>query len=429
MRNKKEIEQAIKDPDFNWLGRKLFIEDFINHLQNQTISRHICINGVWGSGKTTTILGIIDQLDKIDEEDKPLVLYIDAWKYEHYQDPLFALLKVMQKELPEIFGIIKSDFQKRGIEPQVGLNLPFFNIDMSKNKEDTYNRLLNESEYIDALNETMINAVIKFKEERANELIIFIDELDRAKPDFALRTIEMFHHLQDELPTHIVYSVDMNQLSSIIKHYYGYEYNVEIFTHKVFDEVVSLKKLTKDEIASYIDGKLRSFPSNYNVQKLRDLMMKYLKLNQLESLRTINKVCESIMQKLQTGYFRSNQDSFGMSRYYLGKNDWNTLWGYVELLVVLEVILLTDSMKVYEFLRGDNINELLSFILEKEKDSASEELGHLIARSYNHDKENESHLSYLDLHDEEKNVGIRRLFVPIGEDFGSKSVFSNGEIF
>src|SRR5699024_7850164 len=154
-------------------------------------------NGVWGSGKTTTILGIIDCLHKI-EGDKPLVLYLDAWKYEHYQDPLFALLKLMQQELPEMFDIIKSDFQKRGIEPQAGLNVPFVNLSISKNEHDTYNRLLSESEYIDVLNEMMINAIKKFKEERANELIIFIDELDRAKPDFALRTIEMFHHLQDE---------------------------------------------------------------------------------------------------------------------------------------------------------------------------------------------------------------------------------------
>ncbi|HLQ83398.1 MAG TPA: P-loop NTPase fold protein, partial [Pseudogracilibacillus sp.] len=219
MRNKSEIKKAIKDPDFNWLGRKPFIDDFIKHLNNQIKSRHICINGVWGSGKTTTVLGIIDQLKKIEEQIKPSVLYLDAWKYEHYQDPLFALLKVMQKKLPEIFEIIKNDFQRKGIEPQVGLNLPFFNIALSKNREDTFNRLLNESEYIDALNETMITAVKTFKEENSNDLIIFIDELDRAKPDFALRTIEMFHHLQDELPTHIVYSVDVNQLSSIIKHY------------------------------------------------------------------------------------------------------------------------------------------------------------------------------------------------------------------
>src|SRR5699024_3635774 len=122
-------------------------------------------------------------------------------------------------------------------------------------------------------------------------------------------------------------------------------------------------------------------------------------------------------------------DGFFRSRYYLGENNSEALWGYVELLIVLEVFMLTDSMKVYEFLRGENINELLSFILEKENDIGSENMQHLITRSYNYDKEKENHLSYLDLNDEEKKIGIRRIFVPVDGIFENKSIFSDSEIF
>src|SRR5699024_1561063 len=136
--------------------------------------------------------------------------------------------------------------------------------------------------------------------------------------NFALRTIEMFHHLQDELPTHIVYSVDMNQLSSIIKHYYGYEYNVEIFTHKVFDEVISLKKLARKDIELYIDGKIRDIGTHFNVEDVRNLIMKYLKLNQIESLRTLNKTCENVVRQLETGYFKAiySNSNTGLRYYY-----------------------------------------------------------------------------------------------------------------
>src|SRR5690625_2927584 len=335
----------------------------------------------------------------------------------------------MQQQLPDIFELIKSEFQKRNVEPQIGLNLPFFNITTSKNQRDSHNRLLNESEYIDTLNETMISAITKFKEERSNELIIFIDELDRAKPNFTLRTIELFHHLQDELPTHIVYSVDMNQLRSIIKHYYGYEYNVEIFTHKVFDDVIALKKLTTEQIESYIDGKITSFKRSYDVRSIRNLIFKYMKLDQLESLRTLNKICDSIMQKLQIGYFRRVNERFGSSSYYLGKESYESLWSYVELLVVLEVFLLTEPMKVYEFLRGDNIKELLDFILEKNEDDFNEGLGNLILKSYCIDKEVEKKKRFSDLDENEKLIGLKRIFSPINEGHGSKPVFGSGDIF
>lgn len=90
-----------------------------------------------------------------------------------------------------------------------------------------------------------------------------------------------------------------------------------------------------------------------------------MRLDQLESLRTLNRICKSISQKLQTGYFKRTNRGFVIERYYLGHD--SNLWGYVELLVILLVFLLKDSMKIYEFLRGDNIIELLNFILEKEQ--------------------------------------------------------------
>src|SRR5690625_6880653 len=86
-------------------------------------------------------------------------------------------------------------------------------------------------------------------------------------------------------------------------------------------------------------------------------------------------------------------------------------------------------MKVYEFLRGDNINELLNFILKQEKDSTSEDLGYLIANSYNYHEVKTSHLNYADLNNEKKIVSLTRLFTPINGSFESESVFSSGYIF
>lgn len=432
MRNKSEIEHEIKKEDFNWLGRKSFIGDFINHILNKKKSTHICLNGVWGSGKTTTVLGIKNQLELMDENSNPLILYLDAWKYEHYQEPLFALLKVIQKELPDIFDKIKGEFQKDKIEPQMGINLPMFNFNISKDHDNAHTRILNEAEYVDFLHEAMTNAVNKYKEEKSNDLIIFIDELDRAKPNFALRTIEMFHHLQDYLPTHIVYSVDMNQLSSIIKHYYGYEYNVEIFTHKVFDEVITLKKLAKEDIEVYIDRKIREMGTSYDVSEVRHIIIKYLKLNQIESLRTLNKVCKNVVKKLESGYFKAVCDRTGgisLYNYYLGQGSYNVIWGYVELLIILEIYSLSSPMKIYDFLRGENIRELLNYILTEEDGNLNKNLGHLISASFNFDKPETENKTYMDLNEQDIILGLRRLFVPVDPEYRRISVFENNEAF
>lgn len=425
MRNKTKILEAIKKPNFNWYGRERFVKDFIKYLSSLEESTHICLNGVWGSGKTTTILGIKDKLKNIKGDEKPLVLYIDAWKYEHYEEPIFALIKVIEKEVKQIFSIIETEIKNRKLRISAELNVPLFNIKMSKETEEAYNQILNKAEYIDLLNKIMITAVKEFKKEKSNNLIIFVDELDRAKPEFVLKTLEMFHHLQDELPTHIVYSVDLGQLNSIIKHYYGYEYNADIFIHKVFDEVITLEKLTINSIENYILGNLEDLSPKINIHRLKELMIKYMKQEHLESLRTINKICTKLRRELNKGYFL-RRDNFGYSNYFLGDTS-VFLWEYVELLIVLIIYLLDEPLKFYNIQRGDSIEELFYFINSANRESDAEGIDRLIETSFNYNLEDK--ITYKDMDYNQRIEGLRRVFIPLADEFNKISVFSEFEVF
>jgi len=427
MRNKQEIEKAIKEPNFNWLGRESFIKEFSEYLISQNKSAHVCINGVWGSGKTTTILGIIDYLNKIDKgNENPLVLYIDTWKYEHYEHPLFMLLKVMEENAKEIIKSIESDMKKMSIQPQIGINVPFFSFSISPKKSSTQNRVLNYAEYVDELNKMMLKAVRKFKEENNNQLIIFIDELDRVKPDFALKILEMFHHLQDELPTHIVYSVDMNQLNSIVKHYYGYEYNVEIFVHKVFDSVILLKKLTKQEMIGYIGKNLTSNLVRFDINSIIEIIFKYLNSDQSESLRTINKICQKIAINLNKGYFKSDQYTSLRSSFYLGNGRDDNLWGYVELLIFLEILSLNDPLLVRRILSGKSIDVLYDLLLEANELESSSRLLDLVYNSFRHNNLNTK--SKQEMNRDDVISGLRKLFFSPTREYTYNSVFSQVEL-
>lgn len=427
MRNKQEIEKAIKEPSFNWFGRVPFIKEFSEYLISQNKSTHVCINGVWGSGKTTTVLGIVNYLNKIEKDkENPLVLYIDAWKYEHYEHPLFMLLKVMEENAKEIINYIENDMGKMSFEPQIGINVPFLSFSISQKNTSTQNQVLNYAEYVDELNKMMLTAVRKFKEENGNHLIIFIDELDRVKPDFALKTLEMFHHLQDELPTHIVYSVDMNQLNSIVKHYYGYEYNVEIFIHKVFDSVILLKKLTKQELIEYIGKNLTLCGVKYNINSIIEIIFKYLSSEQSESLRTINKICQKIALNLKKGYFISEQYTSLRSSFYLGNSKDENLWGYVELYIFLEVLSLNDPLVVRRILNGKSIDVLYNLLLEANAFEGSSRLLDLVYTSFKHN--NSIAKSKQEIDRDDAIIGLRKLFVSPTREYTYNSVFSELDI-
>lgn len=194
------------------------------------------------------------------------------------------------------------------------------------------NRILNEAEYIDELNMALNEAIKTIKEGENNKLIIFIDELDRAKPSFALNMIEMFHHLEDILPTHVVYSVDLSELNSIIKYHYGYDYNVEIFTHKTFDTVISVPKIEVETLKEFIKNKIDSS----NVLKLRNIpsyLIKYMTDNHINSLRTINRLIERIQTDSDNPYFSNPSIDWD---FFFGQS---FRWNYQELMVAFNVFI------------------------------------------------------------------------------------------
>lgn len=418
MRNTAEITRAIEDENFNWLGRDTFIESFSDYLLSENSSKHVCIDGVWGSGKTTTVQGIINHIKRSSSDSTPpLLLYFDSWKLEHYEHPLFALLKVIKDSSNEMFGEITDALSDNSIKIHGSLNFPLFNVSLESGRESLNNKILHSAEYIDSLNQLMVEVIKKYKVEQGNTLIIFIDELDRAKPDFALKVIEMFHHLQDELPTHVVYSVDMNQLNSIIKHYYGYEYNTEIFTHKVFDSIIPLKKLSSSITKDYIK---RRFPqSNFlAVAPLTDMIVKYCSISQLESLRSINRICLNLENRIKAcfPYNKSLENHFFLeSRQYAG-------WGYVELFVILES--LVDPIKFRSFLKGHQIEELADLIAKYKGDTVRKEIWDLLLDSYKQSNGgNLNSKNVEDLNRENIMIALKNIFNP-PSSWDTQSIFT-----
>lgn len=429
MRNRNEIKEAITNDKIDWFGRSDFIKSFSDYLINQKGSSHICINGVWGSGKTTTVLGIIDYLKRNCDADTPIVLYLDAWRYENYEHPLFSLLKVIESEAPNIMELIRTEFSALMYKVQFGINLPFFGLNISRNREDLNEQFLNKAEYIDALNNLLIKAVQIFKAENNSKMIIFIDELDRAKPEFALRMFEMFHHLQDELPTHVVYSVDMLQLNNMIRHYYGYQYNVEIFTHKVFDTIINLQKLTSQNLSNYLKSNLSYGNRIINEDHLVELILSHLSLEQMESLRTINRICERIQERFEIGYFDlTDQSRRSRLSYFLEDSSNEYFWGYLEVLVALEVLRLNHPIEVKGMFKGKNIELLANQILDNSSLEMNSNIKNLILSSFNHNKESSTKIASFEmLSYENVVVALRHIIQPHLTNTRVKSVFSQND--
>lgn len=89
--------------------------------------------------------------------------------------------------------------------------------------------------------------------ERGNRLVIFIDELDRCKPDYAIRFLERIKHYFDDDRVTFVFAVSLSQLQSTVKSYYGLECNATRYLDKFFDLRITLRSI---DLESFMNQQL-----------------------------------------------------------------------------------------------------------------------------------------------------------------------------
>jgi hypothetical protein len=196
------------------------------------------IDGDWGTGKTEFCHKLIYKFRS--EHDSYQILYVDAFQADHANDPLMTILAGVASLIPE--GEKKEGFFKHAIpvarygvktvlKAGIGHLLRENADDIADGLEDQLQEAANKA--IDA----SVAAVLKDHEkatqnlkalqttlaELANEspIVIFIDELDRCRPDFAVHMLEVIKHTFDVENVKFVLVTNTRQLRAAINHSYG----------------------------------------------------------------------------------------------------------------------------------------------------------------------------------------------------------------
>lgn len=300
--DKNILDTLYKDP-FN---RSKDIEAFLKLLTKVQGHYVISIDGEWGSGKTffvkqcSMVLDVLRDKGRLTSEKKEKVLhlpllghenlrknlkgqyyvYFDAWANDSYDNPIVAILNTLIKHLT-VFE--KANFKKiYDIFEEIGQN--FFNkkfgIDLASLK-----RILDTKEIDDIKKQEDLHQYI---EKIINNLIadgqrlnIFIDELDRCKPSFAVKLLEQVKHyfLLDNVT--FIFSTNIAELSKTIDKYYGNGFRGDRYLNRFFDLFLSIPKIDSKSYFKYLISK----EPQMVFEKNEISIIRYLNM----SLRNINR--------------------------------------------------------------------------------------------------------------------------------------------
>jgi hypothetical protein len=275
---RKNLELEIPTDDIfrnDVLERKTVIENLSTLVLNTYDPFVLSIQGDWGSGKTTFVKLWKAYLEQT--QDLPTI-YFSAWEDDFSNEPLFAIMgeintflkKLIPEDAKRTDGMKIDKFKETGSKvirkalPALvkGATAGFLDIDkgfeaaLSSISEAAGKELIEHYEKEKAIRDEFRDAlsdVLDFLP-KGKPLIIFIDELDRCRPLYAIELLERIKHFFGVERVIFVLSVDKEQLSESIKSQYG-DIDAENYLRRFIDLQFSLENPNIDTFCDYLDRK------------------------------------------------------------------------------------------------------------------------------------------------------------------------------
>lgn len=208
----------------------------------------ILLDGKYGTGKTFA-MGLLEaELSATNTR----VVYFDAWEHEDVSDPIVTISSLMSGG---------TDTGQKFLEAAINLAVNLTDRYLPGTREvvdEVRNLLVSRDESIKNFRDELGKLVDPAKNPSATpdgdaktKLVILVDELDRCKPDFALKVLERIKHFFPVKGVTFVVCMDMGSMCEMITHVYGIK-NADGYLQKFYDHKVSLPEFDREAFASYL---------------------------------------------------------------------------------------------------------------------------------------------------------------------------------
>lgn len=315
----------------NIIGRNTEIINFIRLLDSIKSNFSIAIDNDWGTGKTFFVKEVKMILDAYNEHsydyelsnleriknvidikniDLHLAVYYNTWENDNQKSPLLSLIyeiiKVAKIDTNKTdISINKEKIIKDGLSAIVkhfsGIDIKELLKCVETEAKDIFKEIKGQKSTKEQVDNILNNLLL----EHGERLVIFIDELDRCRPTFAVELLEQIKHYFDNDKITFVFSTNIKQLQYTIKKYYGEAFEAKRYLDKFFDLTVSLNEVNVIEYFNFVNEDLRDDMYDY---VCKEIVKEYnFTLRDIIKFTQINKICIENLRKNQNKYLYLNK--------------------------------------------------------------------------------------------------------------------------
>ena len=285
------ISQSWPDDHLNRIEVARFLTKYLNNIYLEDPDTHktdgfvLNVNATWGHGKTFLLKRWSDEL-----KDKMYpVLLFDAWKNDYTKEPLVGFISELgesldnwakcltpikryvkkflasSKNVIDVGGIAQK-IANFGIAATTGITIPelpkkadsYAASALKAHKSmkaaiDSFHRSL--TELIEAIELEQNEDLHRPEEERLGiklPVYVFVDELDRCRPTYAIELLENIKHLFGVRGVFFVIATNKEQLCHSIKAVYGNAFDASGYLGRFFDQEYVLPEPDNKRYAKYL---------------------------------------------------------------------------------------------------------------------------------------------------------------------------------
>jgi len=287
------------------LDMQKYTNGLIQFINSSSTPITIGIQGEWGSGKTSLLNTIKDELCEKNDA-KHFGIWINTWEYSLLSTPDETLIKIISGLITNIKNLTlegnQSDFGKRAVAKIgsllesmggtvggfTGVGIQATGVAIKSTVEEDYTA--NEINTINALRRELQNIINEsIKQNNKKSFIFFIDDLDRLEPSTAVSILELIKNLFDLHNCIFILAIDYGVVIKGLQSKFGKMTEENEWEFRAFfDKIIQLPF---------------SMPvSNYNVSNyIKELLIsvQYFNNEDLENNEYIYKISEVV--KLTVG--------------------------------------------------------------------------------------------------------------------------------
>lgn len=374
------------------IGRNKDVLRFCNIISHLDYAASIALDGRWGSGKTFYIKQAKMLLDSMNDNNseftdaekvrinrgftqgcrkefdgvtfEPQVcVYYDAWENDNDEDPILSLVYQICSQIQNEYNFTTDNhFSDKAasfflIAAKIAEKLtPLGKLktilgDVLNTSDDSKDAikalfqkdasLLDEVKWIKNVEQTVKSFLETLLPEKGNRLVIFIDELDRCKPTYAVKLLERVKHYLDNDRITVVFSVNLFELQHTICSYYGAEFDADRYLDRFFDLRLSIPQI--DRTKYFMDEQF-----HYSNDLIRDMSIAVADELQME-MREMTRFFNAL--SMTTNHVRQEQ--------FYPLHSYDTFYMISIFVPILLGLKATNSALYADFVDGRNGNILI----------------------------------------------------------------------